>query len=231
MNSINGIEINGNSVANAIRQYYPASINLVENKKLFQYILMFGIRVGTCDTSLPDDFLGAIRLEKSKITGNPFWNILITDGTVDPSPYWLKNYIDESARKAGATAWVKEGQYIYYLMDRLFYEYPAFAPKPGKPVSVYRWMPKYAGEKFDASKAILGTSTDTLIHRNLSLNQTKEGPRFVADSGGCQVVTNNAILFDLKKWAQTHKEKYKLNSFTYTLLTKEQFTNANKYQY
>ena len=220
--TIEGIEITGDSVANAIRKYYPAEIGLIEKEQLLNYVLMFGIRVATCDTSKPDDVLGAIRLNKNAF-GGTYWEMIITEGSVDPSPQYLKKTIDEAARRAGGTAWVKEGKYVYYLMSTMFQGFPAFAPKPGNPVSVYRWMPKYAGEKFDSSKATLSTSVDTLIHR--SWNKTA----FKNDSAGCQVFLNNALLFDLEKWAKKHIKIYNnLNSFSYTLLTKNQFVNANQ---
>ena len=52
---IEGIEINGDTIANAIRKYYPDYIKLVETQQLFNYVLIFGIRVDTCDTGLPDE--------------------------------------------------------------------------------------------------------------------------------------------------------------------------------
>ena len=86
-------------------------------------------------------------------------------------------------------------------------------------------MPKTAGEKFDASKAILSTSVDTLIHRSWA------SQRFAKDSAGCQIFKNNALLKDLAKWADKHISIYKMNSFTYTLLTKQQFVKANSADY
>jgi hypothetical protein len=216
---IEGIEINGDSIANAIRKYYPSYINLVESQQLFNYVLIFGIRVSTCDTSIPDDFLGAIRLEKSLITGDTYWNYVITEGTTDPSPYYLATTIDKQARLAGGTAWVKEGQYIYFLRGN-YDGFPAFAPKTT--VDVYRWMPSYSGDLFNISKAKLSKSSDTLIHRSWATE------KFYKDSAGCQVFKNNSTLIELKNWAKNHIKKYKINSFTYTLLTSNQFVSANK---
>jgi len=216
---IEEIEINGNSIANSIRKYYPEYINLVESKKLFNYVLIFGIRVETCDTGLPDDYLGAIRLEKSLLTGNVFWNYILTNGSTDPSPDYLVKTIDEAARLAGGTAWVKEGQYIYYKMNGGYKGFPAFHPKDS--VKVYRWMPSKQGELFNPLNAKLSTSNDTVIHRSWANN------RFSNDSAGCQIFKNNALLNDLARWADKHISIYKINSFTYTLLTKKQFIEAN----
>lgn len=220
---IDNIEINGDTVANAIRKYYPNYINLVESQQLFNYVLIFGIRVDTCDTGLPDDFLGAIRLEKSLVTGNPYWNYILTNGTTDPSPEYLVKTIDKQARVAGGTAWVRDGQHIYYKISGGYKGFPAFAPKDK--VEVYRWMPKTSGEKFDPSKAKLSTSIDCFIHRSWALD------RFTTDSAGCQVFKNNALLKELALWADVHIKIYKLNSFTYTLLTKNQFVKGNSLNY
>lgn len=214
---IEGINIDGLSIARAIKKYYPDYINLVESKNLFNYVLLFGIRYSTCDTSLPDDFIGGIRLQKGFFTGNPYWEILISNGTTDPTPKYLAQTIDKEARLAGGTAWVKEGQYVYYYYGN-YQKYPAFAPKTK--VQVYRWMPSYKGEKFDPKKAKLSTSIDTMIHR------TWRKEKLFEDSAGCQSVLNNGLLIDLAKWAKTHISMYKQNSFTYTLLTKEQFVDA-----
>ena len=216
---IENISIDGLTVARAIKKYYPQYIELVEKQNLYNYLLLFGIRFSTCDTSLPDDFIGGIRLEQSFFTGQPYWNWMVSNGTTDPTPKYLVQTIDKAARLAGGTAWVKEGQYIYYFYGN-WQGYPAFAPKTS--VQVYRWMPSYKGEKFDPKKAKLSTSIDTMIHRTWAKD------RLFADSAGCQSVKNNALLIDLARWAKTHRTMYKENSFTYTLLTKEQFVEANK---
>jgi hypothetical protein len=215
---IDNIELSAVNIVKAIKTYYPSIIDLVQQQNLYEYLLLFGIRVSTCNTAIPDDILGGLRLEKSLVSGRPFWNMIITEASVDPSPYYLKNKIDRSAKDG--TAWVKEGQYLYKLRDKLRGGYPVFAPIQA--TAVYRWMPRYEGEKFDPKKAKLGTSIDTLIHRSYG---TKE---YYKDSAGCQIFKNNGLLWDLQKWAKNHIQKYqKQNSFTYTLLTKEQFVNAN----
>jgi hypothetical protein len=135
----------------------------------------------------------------------------------------IKWWYDEEAKMKGGTAWVKEGQYIYFLRNN-FKGHPAFGPT--KPVPVYRWNPSRFGERFDKRKAVLSTSTDTLIHRNWAFEYGND--RFFADSAGCQIVKDNKILTEMQKWAKRHIELYKKNSFTYTLLTKDQFINGNQ---
>lgn len=266
---IEGIEINGQNIANAIMKYYPNSINPIINKQLIEYVIIFGIRVETCDTGIPDDFLGAIRLQTSFITGEIYWEFILTEGTTDPSPQNLKPkvingvpqkwYFDEQARVKGGTAWVKEGAHIYYLNNPCnygpwtifnpepprktvtkknadcYHNYPSFKPgsiikdeKTGKKVltagtvEVRRWNPAYVGEKFDERKAIESDSTDCLIHRSWNTE------RYTNDSAGCQVFKNNALLWDLRDWAKNHINIYGNNAFSYILLTKKQFVEANK---
>lgn len=233
MASIDGIEITGDAIANAIRTYYPNSIKIVEQQKLYNYMLIFGIRVSTCDTSIPDDHLGAIRLTSSYI-GNDYWDMILTDGTTDPSPKYLKPktdlngnpiqwWFDSEAKLKGGTAWVKEGQYIYYYRG-LYHDYPSWGPKTSIPV--YRWNPSYPNEKFDASKAVLSDTMSTLIHRNWSLQAGHD--KLVNDSAGCQVFGDNKKLWTMKDWSDLHIKMYKINSFTYSLFTREQFVNANR---
>lgn len=217
---INNIQITPETIVNCFKKYYPKTINPIIEDSAYDMVLIFGIRVDTCDTSLPDDFLGAIRFQKSFFSDSDYWELIITEGTTDPTPKYLAQTIDRQAKLAGGTAWVKEGQYLYYLTGN-YQGYPAFAP--AQPIDVYRWMPKYKGETFDKSKAKLSTSPDTLIHRSWAT-----GMKLYEDSAGCQVFKNNALLWDLKKWAKEQISMYKKNSFTYTLFTKEQFTIANE---
>lgn len=132
----------------------------------------------------------------------------------------------------GGTAWVAEGQYIYGLGPKYF-GYPSFVPL--KPVKVYRWKPTQAQIKdakakkielsaeFEKAKEkgqiIIGTSDSVFIHRTWTPNSLYK------DSAGCQVFANNGSLVTLTNWAIEHKNIYKKNSFSYTLLTKEDFIN------
>lgn len=232
---LHGIQITGQGIANCIQKYYPGMIKIAQDTPLYDYVFLFGIRVETCDTSLPDDIIGCIRLRPSLVTGRNEWELLITEATTDPSPLYLKPKVDSKgrpikwwydaeAKAKGGTAWVKEGQHLYFLRGK-FYGYPSFGPT--KPVPVYRWNPSRVGEKFDKNKAIISTSRDTLIHRNWAF-QYGNGKGFKDDSAGCQVVKDNKKLFEMEKWAKNHINNYKKNSFTYTLLTKEQFINGHR---
>jgi hypothetical protein len=151
--AIDNIQLNGYNVAKAIKAKYPETIDLVVNNKLYGYLLLFGIRVSNCDTGMPDDFLGGIVYKKG-LTGNDYWDIIVTNASVDPSPKFVQPnvYFDDEARNAGGTAWVKEGQYIYYLAKPCrkgngntnyadcYFSYPAFGPLEA--VQIYRWNPK-----------------------------------------------------------------------------------------
>jgi hypothetical protein len=240
---IEKISINGDTIARAITQnYYPPSgninLNAIITNKWYNYLVLFGIRVSTCDTSMPDDLIGGIRLRKpffGGIFGGDYWEICVSNGSTDPSPYWITNPLSDAARYGG-TAWVKEGQYLYRKRNSGFEGYPAF--EPINPINVYRWSPTKAqiqdakAKKLDLSvefeiaknsgQIIESTSNDTLIHRTWSNKLYK-------DSAGCQVFGDNDALITLSSWASQHRKIYKSNSFSYTLLTKDQFVNPNKY--
>jgi hypothetical protein len=236
---IENIPIDGQSVANAIMYNYPnglVNLNSIKERKLYDYLILFGIRVSTCDTSMPDDLIGGIRLKKSffgGLFGGDYWDICVSNGSTDPSPYWLTNPMSDAAQYGG-TAWVKEGQYVYRKRYGGFMGYPAFEPM--LPINVYRWKPSQQqindakakkvdlSSEFEIAKSmgqvIDSTSNDTLIHRTWSNKLYK-------DSAGCQVFGDNDALITLSKWAQTSIELRYGNAFFYTLLTKDQFVNAN----
>jgi len=216
--TIDNIKIDADSIRNAIQLYYPNTLSTIENNQLYYFMALFGIRVSTCDTGLPDDFLGAIRFVPNRFSSGGHWEIILSNGTTDPSPYYMANQLAD-ARKKGGTSWVKEGQYIYRRYGN-YDKFPAFVPVGS--IKVYRWNPKREGEQFDKSKAILSESTDTLIHRSWAKT------RYYNDSAGCQVFQNNALLKDIDDWAKIHNsQKNYPKQYTYTLLTKEQFVNAN----
>ena len=232
---INGIELNGDAIVRAIKATYPnGKINLeaIEKNKLYNYLFLFGVRVATCNTSVPDDAIGGIRLQRG-LLGYDYWETIYSEATTDPTPYWLLNPMSDAA-KYGGTAWVIEGQWNYSLGGD-FKGYPCFRPK--EKISVYRWTPTKAqiadakknktalSAEFEldkkSGKVKLGTSIDTLIHRSwTSTNLYK-------DSAGCQVFANNGALNKMYSWAKKHYSIYKTNDFVYTLLTKEQFSAAN----
>lgn len=232
MATINGFQVNATTLGNAYKRYYPDEYNSVVKNKLVYYMMLFGIRTSTCDTSLPDDLIGAIRM-------NFFANMeaVVSDASTDPSPKNLKTLYDAEARAKGGTAWVKEGQHLYRYYGT---NHPRFKPLPSfypiKPMTVYRWSPSKQdiddynkrriplSKKFEEAKingqAKISTSTDTMIHKTWS------SEKLWADSAGCQVLTDNTVLKTLGDWATAHLNKKYNDVFTYTLFTTEQFTLA-----
>jgi hypothetical protein len=233
MSSVNGITINATTIANCYKMYYPESYNRLVQKNRFHYLELWGIRMSTCDTSLPDDYLGGLRVNNLN-----FLELLSAAASTDPSPKYVQNPLDSLAAAAGGTAYVKEGQHTYNYIGKNhknFKPYPAFCPT--KPMPVYRWNPspqeiKTAKEKklplssfFDAAlkagRVKLSTSPDTCIHRTWSSTKLN------ADSAGCQVFANLKTLDTLGVWANDHIKKGYGNFFVYTLFTRQQFLDAN----
>jgi len=234
---INKIKITGETIANAIDKNYPTGIiNMaaIKKNKLYNYLVLWGVRVATCDTSMPDDAIGGMRLKKD-FFGNDYWEIIFSEGTTDPTPYWLQNPMSD-AKAYGGTAWVAEGQYLYSKGYGNFKGYPFFAPI--NPVKVYRWTPNATqislsknnqlalSNAFESMKNLgqvkISDSLSVLIHRSWSPKNLYK------DSAGCQVFADNGALTKLTKWASEHIKIYGKNSFAYTLLTKEQFTMPNQ---
>lgn len=235
---IGGIRLTGDSIVRAIMNNYPngkINLDVIRKKPLYNYLFLFGIRISTCDSGMPDDAIGGVRLVKS-LMGYDFWQILFSEATTDPSPYWLVNPMSDAAQYGG-TAWVKEGQWNYGLGGDYHGE-PCFRPK--EPITVYRWTPSKAeiadskknkialSSRFDLAKEsgnIKTSQTDTvLIHRSWNPNKLWK------DSAGCQVFAQNGQLETLYSWAKLHNSIYKTpynNTFTYTLLNREQFVRAN----
>jgi hypothetical protein len=226
------IPIDGDTIAKAIMSTYPrGKINLDEIKKnkLYNYVVLFGIRLETCDSGLMDDAIGGIRLRKSLTPlVDDYWEIIKSNATTDPTPYWLINSIDAIPAKYG-TAWTVEGQYGFYPAGN-FKGYPSF--RPVDPITVYRWKPSKAEIKsgkplssfFEAAKArgevkIVAPTTSILIHRSWGSSSR--------NSAGCQVFSDNSALTRLYSWGLLHNKLFK-TPMIYTLLTKNQFVNANK---
>lgn len=228
---IGDIVVTADNVVNAIKYNYPNTFAQVENENspLYEYLFLFGIRTSTCDTAIPDDLLGGLRYMPNALSTGGYWEMILTDGTTDPSPKYVQPgvFFDNEARKKGGTAWVKEGQY-YYQRYGNYHGSPAFNPVLWKDaggntrgIPVYRWNPKFAGDKFDPKKAIISESNSCYIHRHWS------SERYWGDSAGCQVFNNNALLEDLDKWAIAHnKHKTYPKRYLYTLLTSTQFLDA-----
>lgn len=202
---LSNFKVDTDSIVAAMKAYYPASINPVEQNKWYNYILLFGVRIEICDTSKADDVIGCIWMNALGV-----WNSLIFAASTDPSPDYIEKP-EASAAKVGGTAWVMEGQYTYYLST--FKGSPAF--KPLKAVPVYR-MP--AGEGLDVATATVGSSIDTFIHRSWGT------VAFSNDSAGCNILKNTGDLDKLAVMAREHQKKYPVprNSFIYTLFTKAQ---------
>jgi len=92
---IGNIKLNGETIIKAIEYNYPNGIihpSVIQKNKIYTYVILFGIRFATCDSSMPDDVIGAVRLKKRFILdGGDYWEILLSGGSTDPSPYYLEN--------------------------------------------------------------------------------------------------------------------------------------------
>jgi hypothetical protein len=249
---IEGIPVISSTIVQAIEYAYPGTLTTIQNKKLYGYLTLFGIRVNTCDTGQPDDFVGGLRLMPSA-TGD-YWQIELSEASVDPSPKYMKTIYDAEAKAKGGTAWFKEGKYSYALTSKG--GYPAF--RPTKKIPVWRWNQKINGEYFSqfayagngggvllqngvevetGNMAIQSDVTDTMIHRSWSrITRDNNGNiirgKFTNDSAGCQVFENNQGLITIDGWAKKHlKTQGYPNVFMYCLINKRQFYAANENGY
>lgn len=233
MRTLEGIPINASTIANCYKMFYPDSYKMLQDSNFVHYLHLWAIRVSTCDTSLPDDLIGGIRISA--------WNLLditVSNGSTDPSPKYVKTPVDRDAKIKGGTAFIIEGQYAYRYngkRHKKWKPYPSFCPISRVPV--YRWNASMADVKsykdgkkplsssFDAalkSGAIIKSfSSDVCIHRAFDKS------RFWADSAGCQILTDYDSLNTLGTWADEHRAKGYPNSFIFTLFNKSQFLSAN----
>ena len=104
--TIDGIPINTKTIMNAYKYWYPYTYEKILNDNKFHYLYIFGIRVDTCDTSLPDDLIGGIRVNKLN-----FLELIVSKASTEPSPKNLANLFDAEAIAKGGAAFVKEGEY------------------------------------------------------------------------------------------------------------------------
>lgn len=235
MASVNGITISATTITNCYKEYYPETYAIIQ-ENLFDYLHLWGIRVSTCDTSIPDDLVGGLHVNNLN-----FAEIVVSKASTEPSPKTIVKLHDQEAIMKGGAAFIKEGQYTYYYVGtghRKWKPLPAFCPT--RPVTVWRWKPTQAEiKRWNGGKGVpisdlfesavktglakTSTSSDTCIHRAWS----KE--KLWADSAGCQVLTDDESLRTLGKWANAHINKKYKNIFTYTLFTAEQFVKANKF--
>jgi hypothetical protein len=233
--TIEGIPVNAQTLMKAYKMWYPLTYEKILNDNKFHFLYLWGIRVDTCDTSLPDDIMGGIRVNRFNTL-----EIVVSKASTEPTPKNLANLFDAEAVAKGGAAFVKEGEHPYYYYGTnhpKFKPLPAFAPK--RPIPVYRWMPnaqdikdwnKGKGKPLSASFAQAfregrvkqSTSSDTMIHKTWA----KE--KLFADSAGCQVMTDDNTLRTLGQWANEHRSMKYPNLFTYTLFTKDQFVRANR---
>ena len=232
MGSINNVPITADSIIKCYKKFYPDSYNEIADKRLFHYLHLWSIRVGTHDTGLADDYLGGLR-----INNLGFNEIKYSTGSTDPSPRWLLETYTNNAAKLGGTAWIMEGQYTFQFNG---FNHGGFAPDasfcPTKPVKVYRWPPSADDKKliqsgkfpsaslfdkaYNEGKVKSSTSPDVCIHKAWNT-------RFWGDSAGCQIYSDVSLLNEIGKFAQDHIAKKYGNMFMYTVFTKKQFIQAN----
>jgi hypothetical protein len=234
---IEKIPVNTTTILNTYKRYYPDYFKQISNANKFQYLLLWGIRVSTCDTSLPDDLVGGLRVNNLN-----FWESIVSEASTEPSPALIAKPLRD-AKALGGAAFVKQGQYAFRYIgtNHMWRPYPAFCPT--KAMDVYRYVPTakeiadWKNNKIPLSKvfddavkpdangktrAIVSKSPDTCIHRAFSKD------KFYNDSAGCQILSNYDALTKLGTWANQHIKKGYGNSFIYTLFTKDQFVSANK---
>lgn len=232
---IEGITVNSDTIVKTYKRFYPSFWSDLEKANNFHYLNLWGIRVSTCDTSLPDDLVGGIRVNNFN-----FYETVVSKASTEPSPRNIAELYDAEARAKGGAAFMAEGQYLYRYMGTNFKKFkplPSFCPIT--PTKVYRWQPTQAeikawnngkGRPLSSSFADalkrgavkISTSTDTCIHKTWA----KE--KLMGDSAGCQVLTDDTSLKTLGSWATSHINKGYGKIFTYTLFTKEQFLTANR---
>lgn len=234
MSSIYGVNITADSIINCYKRYYSESYNDIANERLFHYLHLWGIRVSTHDTALPDDYIGGLR-----INNWGFNEIVFSKGSTDPSPKYIIDLYDAEAKKKGGTAFLKEGQHLYKYMGRnhgSFATLPSFCPK--EPLKADRWAANESEKNLIRSKK---PPIDSLFTKAKQEGRTKNSDvtdacihkswaksAFWNDSAGCQILLDDDTLSKLGTFASEHiKEKKYGDLFTYTLFSLDQFMQAN----
>ena len=230
---IDGIPVDSTTIANCYKMYYPETYKQLDSSDFIHYLHLWGIRVSTCDTSLPDDVIGGIRRNKFNLLEN-----VISIGSTDPSPFYVKKPVDADAARRGGTAFIIEGQYAYAYSGKntpKWKPYPAFCPI--RRVPVYRWNASAAdvtlyktrkvplssrfAEDVRQGRIIKDSSADVCIHK------ATKSQFLYQDSAGCQVLKDYGALNILGDWAVDMRNKGFPNVIIYTLFSKEQFLRAN----
>jgi hypothetical protein len=233
---VEGIPITAQTIMNAYKMWYPEVYQDLVGENKFKYLYLWGIRVSTCDTSLPDDLVGGIRVNNLNIA-----EIIVSKATTDPTPKSLVTLHDAEAKQKGGTAFVMEGTHPYkYLrpseVPSSWKPFPAFPPR--RSIPVYRWNPSQQDIKlwkegkrglsasFDEAlrtgKVKRSNSSDTAIHR------TWWKDKLFGDSAGCQALADNQTLVKLGQWAEEHLRMKYPNMMSYTLFNLNQFVSANR---
>jgi hypothetical protein len=165
---------------------------------------LFGIRTVNDDANAFNDIVGVMYLYKGE------WVCLQFPATTDPGLYWRENPMNVKG-----TAILKPGQYRGSHKVGTHKGYVALQQK--KPLTVFRDADGDSELDFDVpeQEGIFGIN----IHRASSKRASTQVDKW---SAGCQVIAD-PIHFDmLMELCQAAAEKWG-NSFTYTLLTEEDF--------
>lgn len=168
---------------------------------------IFGIRTKDMMANTFNDFVGVMyRYEQ-------FWNYFLFPATTDPGTYWR-----EHPMNVNGTAILKPGQYRGSHKLGEHKGYPALQQK--SPMIVYRDPDRDNLLEMDeesTEEGIFGIN----IHRASSENPSTQVNKW---SAGCQVIRDPLQFRFLISLVEKSAEKYG-NSFTYTLLTEEDFSS------